>query len=57
MSELVVGGIGGGVGGAVEACWVAVDMLGAETLFRFCERGVACEGLGDVPWRWAREDV
>lgn len=53
----MVGGIGGGVGGAVGACWVAVDMLGAETLFRFCEGGVACEGLGDVPWRWAREDV
>lgn len=31
-------------------------MLGAETLCRFCERGVVCErvdaheGLGEVPW-------
>lgn len=43
MSKAVAGRAGGGVGG--------VDMLGAETLFRFCERGVVCEGLGDVSWR------
>lgn len=53
MLELMVGAVGGGVGRVVEGCWFGVDMLGAGRLFRFGERGVACEGLGDVPWRWA----
>lgn len=50
MLELVVGGV-------VRGCWFGVDMLGVGTLFRFCERGLGYEELGDVPWTWASSVV